>query len=249
MELGCGISALVGLLLAPKIRRYVLTDQAYVSRLVQQNIAENHRSGGARAASSDSHPDGKKAKSKKHHHHNHHTATGKGTGGTASHAGGGGGGGGGGGELLFSPLDWETDTATLALGGGRSFDAVIAADCIYNDALIQPLVDTCADICRLRHAESERKHEREHNRHDDDHKNDGDGDDDTAGGKREPTVCVIAQQLRDDSVFEGWITAFCEQFTVWRVPEGLLPEGLKHNSGFVVHLGVLKEDYKQVLKQ
>lgn len=140
--------------------------------------------------------------------------------------------------MLFKSLDWETDAATLSLGGGRSFDAVIAADCIYNDALIQPLVDACADICRLRHVESEG--DREHD-HDCD-------DDDAADGKREPTVCLIAQQLRDDSVFEGWITAFCEQFTVWRVPEGLLPEGLKHNSGFVVHLGILKEDYEQVLK-
>ena len=42
LELGCGISGLVALLLAPRIARYVLTDQPYVAKLVEQNVAENH---------------------------------------------------------------------------------------------------------------------------------------------------------------------------------------------------------------
>jgi hypothetical protein len=34
LELGSGVSAIVGLLLASRVRRYVMTDQAYVARLV-----------------------------------------------------------------------------------------------------------------------------------------------------------------------------------------------------------------------
>ena len=41
LELGCGVSALVGLVLAPAVASYVLTDQPYVARLVERNISEN----------------------------------------------------------------------------------------------------------------------------------------------------------------------------------------------------------------
>lgn len=41
LELGCGISPLIALALARRVGRYVLTDQAYVQRLVQRNLDEN----------------------------------------------------------------------------------------------------------------------------------------------------------------------------------------------------------------
>ncbi len=95
----------------------------------------------------------------------------------------------------------------------RSFDAVIACDCIYNDALIEPLVQACVDVCKLR-----MEHEPE----------------------REPTVCVVAQQLRSPEVFEGWLKAFHKVFHVWRLPDEELVDGLKEDSGFVVHIGILR---------
>ena len=52
-------------------------------------------------------------------------------------------------------LDWETsDPSSLPLTLSTSpedfsLDAVVACDCIYNEALIEPFVRTCADLCRL----------------------------------------------------------------------------------------------------
>lgn len=41
VELGCGITGLIGILLAPQVASYVLTDQAYVMRALQHNITAN----------------------------------------------------------------------------------------------------------------------------------------------------------------------------------------------------------------
>lgn len=202
VELGCGISAVVGLVLAPKISSYVLTDQSYVSRLVEQNIGENRDTlttkhevagKGVKNSSNSRKPKG----------------GGSGVRGALSSAPG---------RLTFRPLDWETDTVSPSLTGSetmRSFDAVLCCDCIYNEALVNPLVQTCADICKLRADDS----------HDD-------------GAL--PCVCIVAQQLRDPDVFETWLTRFARDFEVWRVPDPHLVDGLRSNSGFAVHIGILK---------
>ena len=90
--------------------------------------------------------------------------------------------------------------------------AVIACDCIYNEALITPFVRTCVDICQLANAHSAEM----------------------------PTLCIIAQQLRSDMVFEAWLKAFHRYFKVWRIPDNLLINGLKEGSGFAVHVGILR---------
>ncbi|KAL8297026.1 hypothetical protein RB597_006225 [Gaeumannomyces tritici] len=204
LELGCGISAIVGLVLAPAVSSYTLTDQAYVSRLVEQNIQENRAAlvsgGGGRSS----------AKSKR--------------------AGGGGGGGGSGAQtagssLRFAPLDWETDEVTGSLAGparAGSFDLVIACDCIYNESLIEPLVQTCVDACALGRAPAR----------------EGGA---AAAAANAPCVCVVAQQLRDPEIFESWVKRFCRSFHAWRIPDESLPQGLRSSSGFVVHVGVLKD--------
>lgn len=84
-------------------------------------------------------------------------------------------------------------------------------------------MSTCVDLCRLRTSEAEGR---------------GEGEGETT----EPCVCVIAQQLRDPLIFEAWLTRFSASFHTWRVPDELLVPGLRSNSGFVVHVGVLKED-------
>jgi hypothetical protein len=89
-------------------------------------------------------------------------------------------------------------------------DLIIAADCIYNESLIEPLNSTCAAMCELR-AKEER-----------------------------PTLCLIAQQLRSPDVFEAWLKNFHEKFVVWQIPDDMLGEGLKEGGGFVVHLGVVR---------
>ncbi|KAK3353153.1 hypothetical protein B0T25DRAFT_203255 [Lasiosphaeria hispida] len=197
IELGCGISSLVGLLLAPLISHYVVTDMGYVAKLVEQNIAENTKpptpkkpSKGSRSKPSKSFPSPSTSQ----------------------------------GRIHFAPLDWETDEVTPSLTGSpsaKSFDAVVACDCIYNEALIEPFVATCVDICRLRTSEAA-AHAGE------------------ADLGPEPCVCVVGQQLRDPAIFEAWLACFSESFETWRVPDGMLLEGLRANSGFVVHIGVLK---------
>jgi hypothetical protein len=98
---------------------------------------------------------------------------------------------------------------------------VIACDCIYNESLIEPLNGTCKALCRLRPSSA-----------------DGDGNGEREGG---PTLCIVAQQLRSPDVFEAWLKSFNEKFVVWQVPDSMVGEGLGEGSGFVVHVGVVRE--------
>ena len=111
-------------------------------------------------------------------------------------------------RITATELDWETsDTSHLA-----PVDLVIACDCIYNEALIEPLNSTCAAICKLRQNEE--------------------------NGNR--TLSLIAQQLRSPDVFEAWLKSFHQKFHVWQVPDKMLDEGLREGSGFVVHIGIVR---------
>ena len=117
-------------------------------------------------------------------------------------------------------LDWEssivsslpTKMATSSAEVSQTIDAVLACDCIYNESLIIPFVRTCADICQLNNANSTKK----------------------------PTLCIVAQQLRSDLIFEAWLKAFHNLFKVWRIPDDLLFDGVREGSGFVVHVGILR---------
>ena len=188
VELGCGISGILPLVLAPKVGKYIATDQEYVFKLLRQNLSDNafqesnmkNKSTGKKMAKK-----GISSKSEK------------------------------GVEILT--LDWETTSASSIssfVPSGSSIDVVIACDCIYNEALIKAFVNTCAEICRLRQ---------------------------TLDDNAKATVCVIAQQLRSDLVFEAWLSKFSELFTVWRMPDGLLSDRLKEGNGLVVHAGVLRK--------
>ncbi|TKA81795.1 hypothetical protein B0A55_02145 [Friedmanniomyces simplex] len=117
-------------------------------------------------------------------------------------------------------LDWEEDDITRHLdshGLGTGVDLVLGCDCVYNYALIGPFVQACADICSLRS------------------RTNGDATDD-----RPPTVCLVAQQLRQSDVFEQWLETFMRSFRVWRVPSDLFTKGLKEGRGFALHVGVLR---------
>lgn len=120
-------------------------------------------------------------------------------------------------NIEFAVLDWETDTASPSLvgSGARSFDAVLACDCVFNYALVKPFVETCVDVCRLR-------------QNDDSHD--------------APCVCIVAQQLRNDEVFLLWLQTFTKFFRAWKIPDDALPPGLKSSDGFVVHIGILRPD-------
>lgn len=185
IELGCGISGLTGLVLAPSISKYVLSDQSYVSRFVESNLKENIRTLTPNASGSRRKGKAALIPSKS--------------------------------NVNFTALDWELDEVTSDLTGSvdrKSFDVVIACDCIYNEALIRPLVQTCVDLCKLRR---------------------------TDGAVQGPAICIVAQQLRNPEIFEEWITDFHQQFQTWRIPESALTKELRSNAGFVIHIGILRE--------
>lgn len=119
-------------------------------------------------------------------------------------------------KIEVVPLDWESDDVSSLLkanGVSAGVDMIVACDCIYNYALIPPFVQTCVDACRLRQRE-----------------------------QGTPTVCLVAQQLRQPDVFEEWLSYFHKHFRTWRLPDDLLTPELRENSGFVVHLGLLREE-------
>ncbi|KAM7195684.1 ribosomal lysine N-methyltransferase 5 [Naviculisporaceae sp. PSN 640] len=261
IELGCGIAGIVGLLLAPRVSSFLLTDQIYVAKLLEENINENVPTTGTVTVTK-SRPATKSAKS----------ITGSSDSGTGT----------GGGQIRFATLDWEEDEATPSLLSsstslfpsspatnlppsrkGNTFDLILACDCIYNEALVKPFISTCADLCRLKSSSPGHEHS---------------DDEDDSDEERNPAIVIIAQQLRDPSVFETFITTFAEDFHVWRVPDEMLRlerglkkedgqghgrakgkvkgkgkgegqeqeqgkeggRGLGSNTGFVVHLGILK---------
>ncbi|KAK4158113.1 ribosomal lysine N-methyltransferase 5 [Chaetomidium leptoderma] len=231
VELGCGISGIVALLLAPRIARYVLTDQPYVAKLVEQNLAENNNNSyqqsttsssakasargnkSPRATPTSTPRAGRSALFRPPVAARNVSRDGNATAGRKK-------------TTHFTPLDWETDEVTPSLTGVReapSFDVVVACDCIYNEALVEPFVTTCVDLCRLRGRAAAAEAEAEQ-------------------ALLLPCVCVVAQQLRDPLVFEAWATRFATSFHTWRVPDEWLVPGLRSNSGFVVHVGVLKGD-------
>ena len=117
-------------------------------------------------------------------------------------------------------LDWEsslvsnlsTETGKGSIDMTHPLDAIIACDCIYNENLIEPFVRTCVDLCRSP----------------------------TALDKKNTAICVVAQQLRSDLVFEAWMLSFHREFRTWRVPDELLTAELRQGSNFVVHIGLLR---------
>ncbi|KAL7949940.1 hypothetical protein V8C42DRAFT_309025 [Trichoderma barbatum] len=192
IELGCGISPLNALTLSPKVSRYILTDQPYVQKLVLQNLAENRQP------------------AQKPHAGKSKRAAGKSSPSSPLNAVA---------DIHFQVLDWETSQVTPSLTHSpsvSSFDALISCDCVFNYALIQPFIQTCVDICKLRQSDSDRGL---------------------------PCLCIVAQQLRNDDVFNSWLVDFKEHFRVWRMPGELMPAELRPEAGFVVHIGILKDSF------
>lgn len=130
LELGSGIAGLVGLVTAPKVARYILTDQEYALKLLKRNIETNTQAANRKPLS-------KHRKSKSDH---------RGLPGSIPEV------------LVLDWEESSLDDLPQVLGFTHStgsehdevgLDAVIACDCIYNENLIEPFVRTCASLCRL----------------------------------------------------------------------------------------------------
>ncbi|KAL3955460.1 hypothetical protein ACCO45_011023 [Purpureocillium lilacinum] len=222
VELGCGISPLCALALRPLVSSYLLTDQPYVQRLVAQNLAANPPPASSSSFSSPPTPPLTPLL---------HLLTSPPRRQNEQHA------------VEAQARQQGQSSSSTAIPHGTSFDAVLACDCVFNYALVAPFVQTCADVCALRASES--RVATSSSSSDDNgrghHSRPGDAGEDAA----DPCLCIVAQQLRNDDVFLEWLRAFSDKFRVWRVPEDVLPEGLRPDDGFVVHVGVLKEDHEQ----
>lgn len=130
-------------------------------------------------------------------------------------------------DIRILALDWEEDDARQQLrshGLGEGVDTIFACDCIFNEALIDPFVETCFEICTLR-------------RHD----NDDRGSNAGFLSRAPPTLCVIAQHLRQADIFEQWLIRFMRDFHVWRLPDSCLRPTLQAGGEFAVHVGTLRE--------
>lgn len=110
-------------------------------------------------------------------------------------------------------LDWETDEVPTFLrshGLDTGVDAVVVCDCIFNYALIDPLLQTCKDINKVR----------ETTRSD-------------SGTEFRSTIYIFAQQLRQPDVFEQWLEAFTKAYRLWRLPS-------IGSNGLVIHVGIVR---------
>lgn len=180
LELGCGISGIIPLVLAQEIGKYIATDQEYVFKILKQNLAENISTTKGQGLK-------KQQRSQKKRSDLCLDAS-----------------------IDVLALHWEESMASSIsshLPKGAGIDLILACDCIYNESLTDPFVNTCADICRL---------------------------------NASACVCVIAQQIRSDIIFQAWLTAALKLFRVWRVED--FPARMDGSEGatFTVHIAILR---------
>ncbi|KAI9710086.1 MAG: hypothetical protein M1820_002888 [Bogoriella megaspora] len=187
VELGSGVSGVVALSLSPSVGQYIATDQNYVLRHLRTNIENNAHVFQPHRRSG--------------HGNTPRLALSKNA--PLSHS-----------KYTVQELDWES-SLIHQMPDLQDTNMIIAVDCVYNEALVDPLIRTCADICRFRTEAKENI-----NRH--------------------PCICLIGQQLRSEDVFEYFMEKFVILFRVWRVPEDLLSEDLGKESRFVIHVGILR---------
>ncbi|PWW74012.1 hypothetical protein C7212DRAFT_359207 [Tuber magnatum] len=130
-------------------------------------------------------------------------------------------------------MDWEKDRITRehpVLKEGVPFDAVIACDCIYNEALVEGFVEALEEACRELSAASRGM-------------DGGSRLSEEAGGEEgaKPTLAIIAQELRSPEVFETWLERFHRSFHTYRIPDSLLTPEINSSSGYSVHVGILRD--------
>ncbi|KAI5795497.1 hypothetical protein DFH27DRAFT_125899 [Peziza echinospora] len=133
-------------------------------------------------------------------------------------------------------LDWELDELDhhpAFVGSNERISLVLAIDCIYNEALIPPLIDTCVAACLLHATPPEQQSGR---------------------AADEKTLVMVALELRSSDVLEFFLEAFTEKFVVWRVPDDVLIDELKSGVGeaeghseckgsrYLVYCGVLRDE-------
>lgn len=139
-------------------------------------------------------------------------------------------------------LDWEKDRITRehpVLKEGVPFDAVIACDCIYNEALVEGFVEALEEACLELSAASSSPSSPGAARR----REGGSAPSKETGGegKTKPTLAIIAQELRSPEVFETWLVRFHKSFHTYRIPDSLLTPEINSASGYCIHVGILRD--------
>lgn len=119
VELGCGITGLIGCVIGKRVLSYLLTDQRSVLKLLRENVNANAPS------LSKSKPKGRASKLQ--------TSVQNSTS-----------------NIHVLELNWETDNVDQlheVISPDQPIDVVIVCDCVFNDFLLEPLVNMCEKIC------------------------------------------------------------------------------------------------------
>lgn len=123
------------------------------------------------------------------------------------------------GTVEVEALDWEHDDAKsllLSINLPTGVDLILACDCVYNYALIEPLMQTCVSVARMRESIELR-------------------------GTSFATISIFVQQLRQPDIMQEWLEKSLLYFDIWRLPSNMMTGSLGNGSPFVVHLLKLKE--------
>ena len=141
-------------------------------------------------------------------------------------------------------LDWETHSIQHhpAFSGENvgEITLILAMDCVYNEALVPPFIETCREICELAYNSRKPSNEK------------------CSGYDTEQTLVLIGIDLRHQDVLECFLLHFVRAFKVWRVSDSHLSEELKTRvdgeseelgSGYAIFCGVLREDEDDIKKK
>ncbi|KAF8416151.1 hypothetical protein EV426DRAFT_434201 [Tirmania nivea] len=233
LELGSGVSSIMALSFAvapPHLRpaRIVLSDQEYVLRIARQNVENNlHAAGQWEKVREDARPIFVSYKIT--------GSTRKIPSPSASSP-----------SKLVSvaplildliSLDWERDSLhhhpAFSQGSGIChISLVVVADCIYNESLIPPLIETCVDACSTTSTSFNNVHP-------------------SRPSNESGTLVLIALELRSPDVLDYFLEQFTRYFKVWRMPDSLVSkelrtgadvEGKTLGSGYAIYCGTLRGD-------
>lgn len=195
LELGCGINPLLAMTMKNKVARYIATDQTYTLRLFEDNLDANGTSIAAHTLlTKRSTKNGTKSRRCQQ-------------------------------NIEVYPLDWELDdpvrerpwcgprgsvAGDVPHHGG--VDVIVACDCVHNESMLEPFIETCKAICMLR----------------------------TSDDRQSSTKCLIIQQVRSYKVLETWLCMMMRDFKLFRLHRRLQHSPLSLESGFVVLIAMLK---------
>ncbi|MCJ1313796.1 Ribosomal protein lysine methyltransferase [Agyrium rufum] len=136
LELGCGTAGLLGMVVSSRVGRYIATDQAYVCKLLRQNLEENFVSMKDLRQAQSSRKVVSEGASRKQ---------------TKPKP-----------IVEFLELDWETTVVSslypfIYPTGFEKIDVIVCCDCVYNYSLLQPLVHTCLALCSSQESDQHAK--------------------------------------------------------------------------------------------